>query len=304
MAPGRCSSWLNSNCTGGDSAIEPYLVTHHQLLAHAAAVNVYKTKYQACQNGLIGITLVSNWFVPLSDSKLDQKAFERAIDFMYGWFMDPLTTGDYPKSMRSLVRTRLPKFTKEQAKLVNGSFDFIGLNYYTASYVYDAPRQSNVKASYVTDSLAGFSFVRDGKSIGLNVASDWLYVYPRGIRDILIYTKEKYNNPLIYITENGINEYDDPSLSLEESLLDTYRIDYYFRHLCYLQNAIKGAGVNVKGYFAWSLLDNFEWHMGYTMRFGMTFIDYQNGLKRSQKLSALWFKDFLKTETKLYKASI
>ncbi|KAJ1399892.1 Glycoside hydrolase family 1, partial [Sesbania bispinosa] len=257
----------------------------------------------APQNGLIGITLVSNWFVPLSDSKLDQKAFERAIDFMYGWFMDPLTTGDYPKSMRSLVRTRLPKFTKKQARLVNGSFDFIGLNYYTASYVYDAPHQSNVKASYVTDSLAGFSFVRDGKPIGLNVASDWLYVYPRGIRDILIYTKEKYNNPLIYITENGINEYDDPSLSLEESLLDTYRIDYYFRHLYYLQYAIK-AGVNVKGYFAWSLLDNFEWHMGYTMRFGMTFIDYQNGLKRSQKLSALWFKDFLKTETKLYKASI
>ncbi|XP_061342185.1 isoflavonoid 7-O-beta-apiosyl-glucoside beta-glycosidase-like [Gastrolobium bilobum] len=112
--------------------------------------------------------------------------------------------------------------------------------------------------------------------------------------DVIInYTKEKYKNPLIYITENGINEYDDPSLSLEESLLDTYRIDYHYRHLFYLQSAIKD-GANVKGYFAWSLLDNFEWHSGYTVRFGMYFIDYKNGLKRYPKLSALWFKDFLK----------
>jgi beta-glucosidase len=85
MAPGRCSSWLNPNCTGGDSGTEPYIVAHNQLLAHATVVNVYKTKYQASQNGLIGITLVINWFVPLSDNKLNQKAAERAVDFMFGW---------------------------------------------------------------------------------------------------------------------------------------------------------------------------------------------------------------------------
>ncbi|KAK7257865.1 hypothetical protein RIF29_32155 [Crotalaria pallida] len=299
MAPGRCSAWLNRSCVGGDSAIEPYLVTHHQLLAHAAAVNVYKTKFQGSQKGLIGITLLVTWAVPISDSKLDQKAAERAIDFMYGWFMDPLTRGDYPQSMRSLVRTRLPKFTKAQAKQLIGSYDFIGLNYYSAGYVTDAPLQSNARPTYQTDSLADMSFMRDGKSIGLNVASNWLYVYPRGFRDLLLYTKEKYNNPLIYITENGINEYDDPELSLEESLLDTYRVDYHYRHLYYLQFAIE-AGVNVRGYFAWSLLDNFEWHSGYTVRFGMNFIDYKNDLKRYQKISALWFKDFLKPEPRLY----
>ncbi|PNX97737.1 beta-glucosidase 24-like protein, partial [Trifolium pratense] len=232
MAPGRCSSWFNPNCTGGDSGTEPYLVSHYQLLAHAAAVNVYKTKYQVSQNGLIGITLIINWFVPLSNNKLNQKAAERAIEFMFGWFMDPLTNGDYPKTMRALVGT---------------------------SYASDAPQLRNANSSYLTDSLSLPSYVRDGKSIGINVASDWLYVYPRGIRDFLIYAKEKYNNPLIYITENGINEYDDPSLSVEESLLDTYRVDYHYRHLFYLREAIK-AGVNVKGYFAWSLLDNFEWH--------------------------------------------
>ncbi|KAL5130108.1 Beta-glucosidase 24 [Glycine soja] len=246
MAPGRCSAWMNLNCTGGDSSTEPYLVTHHQLLAHAAVVRVYKTKYQAFQKGVIGITLVANWFLPLRDTKSDQKATERAIDFM---FMDPLTSGDYPKSMRSLVRTRLPKFTTEQSKLLIGSFDFIGLNYYSTTYASDSPQLSNARPSYLTDSL---------------IASDWLYVYPRGIRDLLLYTKEKYNNPLIYITENGINEYNEPTLSLEESLMDTFRIDYHYRHLFYLQSAIKN-GANVKGYHVWSLFDNFEWSSGYTV---------------------------------------
>ncbi|MQK21913.1 glycosyl hydrolase family protein, partial [Escherichia coli] len=138
----------------------------------------------------------------------------RAIDFMYGWFMDPLTKGDYPQSMRSLVRTRLPKFTKAQARQLIGSYDFIGLNYYSSGYASDAPQLSNARPSYQTDSLAAISFVRNGKPIGLNVASDWLYVYPKGIQNLLLYTKEKYNNPLIFITENGINEYDDPKLSL------------------------------------------------------------------------------------------
>ncbi|WVZ04046.1 hypothetical protein V8G54_024852 [Vigna mungo] len=153
MAPGRCSSWVNPNCVGGDSGTEPYIVSHYQLLAHAAAVRVYKTKYQASQKGLIGITLVCNWFIPFSDTKSDQKAAERSVEFMYGWFMDPLTTGEYPKSMRALVKSRLPKFTAEQARLLIGSFDFIGINYYSSIYASDAPHLSNAPPYYVTDSL-------------------------------------------------------------------------------------------------------------------------------------------------------
>ncbi|KAK7262564.1 hypothetical protein RJT34_30138 [Clitoria ternatea] len=299
MAPGRCSAWINPNCTGGDSGTEPYLVAHHQLLAHAAAVRAYKTKYQGSQKGVIGITLVANWFIPFSDTKSDQKATERAIDFMFGWFMDPLSSGDYPKSMRSIVRTRLPKFTVEQSKLLIGSFDFIGLNYYSSTYASDAPHLSNARPSYLTDSLVDPAFERDGKPIGIKIASEWLYVYPRGIRDLLLYTKEKYNNPVIFITENGVNEFNNPTLSVEESLMDTFRIDYHYRHLFYLRSAIRN-GVNVKGYYIWSLLDNFEWSSGYTTRFGMTFVDFKNGLKRYQKLSAIWFKKFLKKETRLY----
>ncbi|PNX97726.1 beta-glucosidase 24-like protein, partial [Trifolium pratense] len=154
FAPGRCSPWQNLNCTGGDSATEPYIVAHNQLLAHALAVNVYKTKYQASQKGKIGITLVSHWVMPLNNTELDHQAAQRAIDFIYGWFMDPLTLGDYPSSMRSLVGNRLPKFSTYQAKLVKGSFDFIGLNYYTSTYATNAPELSEAKPSYTTDSLA------------------------------------------------------------------------------------------------------------------------------------------------------
>ncbi|KAL6187982.1 hypothetical protein ACLB2K_039377 [Fragaria x ananassa] len=293
FAPCRCSDWQNLNCTGGDSGTEPYLVTHYQLLAHAAAVKSYKEKYQADQKGVIGITIISHWFVPFSDAKHHKKAALRALDFMFGWYMDPLTNGDYPHSMRSLVGDRLPEFTKEQSEMLKGSFDFLGLNYYTANYATYAPQLKNTaNRSYITDAVAVLSTERNGIPIGQEAASDWLYVYPEGIRELLLYTKEKYNNPLIYITENGRDEHNDPKLSLEEALADTHRIDFYYKHLHYLHEAIK-EGVNVKGYFAWSLFDNFEWNMGYSVRFGINYVDYNDGLKRYPKLSAHWFKNFL-----------
>ncbi|KAK9999879.1 hypothetical protein SO802_019482 [Lithocarpus litseifolius] len=292
LAPGRCSAWQNLNCTGGNSATEPYLVTHHQLLAHAATVKVYKEKYQAVQKGVIGIGLVSQWMEPFSNAKHHRDAALRALDFEFGWFMDPLTNGDYPHSMRSLVGNRLPKFTREQSKLLIGSFDFIGLNYYTANYAANAPHLNAGNASYLTDSLVNLTTERNGIPIGPQAASDWLYVYPKGIQDILLYTKRKYHNPQIYITENGIDEFNNATLSLEEALVDNQRIDYYYSHLLYLHSAIKH-GVNVKGYFAWTLLDDFEWNSGYTIRFGINFVDYKDGFKRYPKLSARWFKNFL-----------
>ncbi|MED6147322.1 Beta-glucosidase 12 [Stylosanthes scabra] len=298
-APGRCSAWQNLSCTGGDSGTEPYIVTHHLLLAHAAAVNIYKTKYQASQKGLIGISLFCFWMVPLKKTELDHLAAQRALDFMLGWFMEPITKGDYPSSMRYLVGNRLPKFTSYQAGLLRGSFDFIGLNYYASYYAADAPELSKAKPNYLTDSLVTLTNECDGIPIGPKGASDWLYVYPKGIRDLLVYCKSNYNNPLIYITENGIDELNDPTLALEEALADKTRIDYYFSHLKYIQSAIK-EGVNVKGYFAWSLIDNFEWDLGYTVRFGVYFADYENGLKRHSKQSAIWFKNLLQRNVPVY----
>ncbi|OIW05718.1 hypothetical protein TanjilG_23504 [Lupinus angustifolius] len=293
FAPGRCSDWLKLNCTGGDSGTEPYIVSHNQLLAHAAAVNIYRTKYQAIDKGTIGITLNTNWFIPLSEiSPHDIKAARRTLDFQYGWYMEPLTKGEYPENMRALVGNRLPSFTSEQARLVNGSFDFIGLNYYSSAYSFPAP-PTNGEPSYQTDFLANSTFERNGRPLGLRAASFWLYFYPKGLRDLLIYTKNKYNNPLIYITENGMSEFNDPTLSLDEALVDTYRIDYHYRHLFYLRYVIEEHGVNVKGYYPWSFLDNLEWSSGFTVRFGLVFVDFKKGLERHAKTSALWYKDFL-----------
>ncbi|KHN22876.1 Cyanogenic beta-glucosidase [Glycine soja] len=107
FAPGRCSDWLKLNCTGSDSRIEPYLTLHYQLLAHAATAKLYKTKYQPSQKGLIGITLNFGWYVLVSKEKSDRDAARRGLDFMFGWYMDPLTKGEYPKTMRSMLGNRL-----------------------------------------------------------------------------------------------------------------------------------------------------------------------------------------------------
>ncbi|KAL5976895.1 hypothetical protein ACLOJK_021231 [Asimina triloba] len=259
-APGRCSSRDDQHhqgpfCTQGDSATEPYNVTHNLLLAHAAVVQLYKNKFQ------------------------DYYATKRALDFM---FMDPLTAGEYPQSMRDKVGERLPRFTPQESALLKGSFDFIGLNYYTAQYAKHVEQlDPATQPSYNTDSHANLT------------GSTWLNVYPRGLLELLVYTSFRYNNPVIYITENGVGEDDDADLPLVKALNDKMRVDFYRDHLSALLDAIR-SGVDVRGYFAWSLMDNFEWIYGYTTRFGLTFVDYKNDLKRHPKLSALWFKKFLK----------
>ncbi|KAK7243528.1 hypothetical protein RIF29_38327 [Crotalaria pallida] len=287
LPPARCSKWVNSNCSAGDSSTEPYIVSHHQILAHAAAVRVYREKYQIYQKGQIGITLNAPWVVPLSKSKADKDAASRALVFSFDWFMEPLYSGTYPAVMVKTVGKRLPKFSRKQYLMVKGSFDFIGLNYYTANYAADIPcHGKNLTA--VTDSCTRSTTERNGVPIGPKAASFWLYIYPQGIQDILEYTKKKFNNPIIYITENGLDEVNDGTKSLDDKL----RIYYIGQHLLYLQRAIRN-GVKVKGYFAWSFLDNYEWNSGYTVRFGIVYVDFKNGLKRYHKRSALWLKTFL-----------
>ncbi|CAO2832914.1 unnamed protein product [Amaranthus hypochondriacus] len=293
--PGRCSKWLNLNCTGGDSGTEPYIVAHNILLAHAAAVKLYKQTYQASQKGKIGIVLAANWNVPLSNSIQDRNATQRALDFTIGWFMEPLTSGKYPSIMRSIVKDRLPKFTRTESIMIKGSYDFVGLNYYSASYAADSNASSlnASRFSYLSDWHATFTNERNGILIGPKGVAEGINIYPKGIRDLLLYIKKKYNPQLIYITENGIGELNNSSLSLKEALVDTIRIDFHYKHLYFLREAIRN-GVNVGGYFAWSLLDNFEWGAGYTIRYGLNFVDFHNGTKRYPKSSALWFKHFLR----------
>ncbi|EXC42160.1 Beta-glucosidase 17 [Morus notabilis] len=153
MAPGRCSSYAG-NCTAGNSATEPYIAAHHMLLAHATAVKLYREKYQPYQKGKIGISIISAWFVPKSQTAAGHRAAYRGLDFLFGWIAHPITYGDYPITIRSTVGKRLPKFTKAQSKLLKGSFDFLGLNYYTTFYVEHAPLSNGVNQSYDADRQA------------------------------------------------------------------------------------------------------------------------------------------------------
>ncbi|KAJ9158707.1 hypothetical protein P3X46_024267 [Hevea brasiliensis] len=295
FAPGRCSSWVNRKCRAGNSATEPYIVAHHLLLAHAAAVNIYKKKYKQIQGGQIGITLFTFWFEPLSNRQVDIEASETALDFMFGLWMDPLTYGQYPRRVQNLVGDRLLAFTDKEIKLLKKSYDFIGLQYYTSYYakpnVYIDPNF----VRYKTDSHVNITpYDYNGHLIGEKAYSPWFYIFPKGIRRLLKYTKDTYDNPVIYITENGVDNNNDETQPIGEALKDQFRINYYRNHTWNVFESIDKDKVNVKGYFAWSYMDNFEWNIGYTSRFGLYYVDYKDNLKRSAKDSAIWFCKFIK----------
>nr|AAV31354.1 putative beta-glucosidase [Oryza sativa Japonica Group]BAH00265.1 unnamed protein product [Oryza sativa Japonica Group] len=144
LPPNHCSYPFGNNCTGGNSTVEPYLFIHHNLLAHASAVRLYREKYQVAQKGIIGINMYSLWFYPLTDSAEDIGATERAKQFMYGWILHPLVFGDYPETIKKVVGSRLPFFSNHESELVTNAFDFIGLNHYSS--VYTSNNNNVVKA--------------------------------------------------------------------------------------------------------------------------------------------------------------
>ncbi|XP_052193359.1 beta-glucosidase 12-like [Diospyros lotus] len=290
MPPARCSAWMNNGCPGGDSATEPYTAGHNVLLAHAKAVRLYQKKYQAAQKGEIGIALNVPWMYPDTNTIQDKRAAMRALDFMYGWFIHPVVYGDYPRTMRTLVRDRLPKFTAAETLLVKGSYNFIGLNYYTSYYVVHVPFSNKpAHLSFSSDSYTTMSSENtNGSAAGFPVGTS--YSAPEGFEKILVYTKDHYKNPELYITENGMAFYNNRTVA--ESIKDPERITFYKAHLRAIEAAIR-QGVDLKGFMAWSWLDTFEWNSGYTVGYGLNYVDFKNGLKRYLKESALWYKRFL-----------
>ncbi|KAJ4903220.1 Beta-glucosidase 15 [Raphanus sativus] len=288
LAPGRCSKFTNPNCTGGDGATEPYIVGHNLILAHGAAVKVYREKYKGSQKGQVGIALNVGWYLPYTESAEDRLAVARVMAFTIDYFLEPIVTGKYPVDMVNNVKGgRLPTFTAEQSKMLKGAYDFIGINYYSSAYAKDVPC-STENVTLFSDPCANVTGEREGVPIGPKAASNWILVYPKGIRDLLLYAKYKFKDPVMYITENGRDEFNTGKIFLN----DGDRIDFYARHLEMVQDAIS-IGANVKGFFAWSLLDNFEWVNGYTVRFGLVYVDFKDGCKRYPKKSADWFKKFL-----------
>ncbi|CAL9173946.1 unnamed protein product [Musa hybrid cultivar] len=285
-APGRCT-----NCKfGGNSATEPYIVTHNLILSHAAAVKRYREKYQVDQKGKIGILLDFVWYEPYTHSANDEAAAQRARDFHLGWFLHPLTYGYYPKSIREIVKDRLPKFTADQVKMVKGSYDYVGINQYTSYYMKDNGVTNPKPVSYQDDWHVEFKFDRDGVPIGPQAYSGWLYIVPWGMYKAVTYVKVNYGDPVIILAENGMDQ--PGNVTLPEGLRDTKRINFYKSYITELKRAMDD-GATVIGYFAWSLLDNFEWRLGYTSRFGLVYVDFKTNM-RYPKESAYWFKNMLK----------
>ncbi|XP_047323231.1 beta-glucosidase 40-like [Impatiens glandulifera] len=294
-APGRCSIFLHLLCKSGNSSTEPYIVAHNMINAHAIAAKIYRRRYKVAQKGSIGVAFNVIWFEPLTNSTSDIEAAQRAQDFQLGWFLDPMMFGDYPESMISRVGSRLPRFTKKQSRLVKGSLDYVGINHYTTFYAHNIKSKTinYLLKDVVADSGALTLPFKGFKPIGERANSIWLYLVPKGMRSLMNYIKEKYDNPPVVITENGMDDGNSMFISIKNALNDQKRIRYHEGYLSNLLASIKEDGCNVKGYFVWSLLDNWEWAAGYTSRFGLYFVDYKNKLKRYPKNSVKWFSQFL-----------
>ncbi|XP_065877280.1 beta-glucosidase 46-like isoform X2 [Euphorbia lathyris] len=300
--PSRCSSYFG-NCTEGNSENEPFVAAHNIILSHATAVQIYRTKYEKDQGGSIGIVVHFHWFEPISNSTADKLASERAQAFFSNWFLDPIIFGKYPREMVEILGSTLPEFSNnDQEKLKNG-LDFIGINHYTSFYVQDC-MYSSCKIGRGSSETEGFcrqTQQRNGVPIGQPTDSDILYVYPDGMEKMVTYVKDRYKNVPMIITENGYDEANNPKLSIEEVVDDVRRVEYISGYLDALTTAMR-KGADVRGYFVWSLLDNFEWTGGYTHRFGLHYVDFAT-LERIPKSSATWFKEFVATH-KLSKSNI
>uniref|UniRef100_H2YY91 beta-glucosidase n=1 Tax=Ciona savignyi TaxID=51511 RepID=H2YY91_CIOSA len=270
-----------------------YYAAHSIIKSHAQAYHIYNNTYRESQKGQIGITLNSNWADPMTRTDLEHvEASQRNLAFATGWFADPIFgTGDYPDIMRynvqniseffNITHDRLPKFTEAEKLLNKGTSDFFGLNHYTSHLVVPCSYYQNLDGpTYDSDQVWLISLM----GISNNLTSTWLYQVPWGIRKLLIWIKRTYGDPVIYITENGISEH------FSDGLDDDIRVNYYKNYINEVLKAIKEDDVNVKGYTAWSLMDNFEWAEGYSERFGLHWVNFTDPERtRIPKKSASYY---------------
>lgn len=273
---------------GRASQSEPYLVAHNLIRAHAKIVEVYRRKFQASQKGVIGITNNCDWREPKTDSAADRAAAQRGLEFFLGWFADPIYHGDYPAVMKERVGARLPEFTEADRELVRGSSDFFGLNFYGGMLAAEPPAGQAVKTTTPT----GNGGMAADQQIELSDDPAWektnlnWNVVPQFCRKMLNWVNARYGHPPVYITENGVTLPGEDDVAV--AVNDTRRVEFLNRYMSAAHAAITEDGVDLRGYFVWSLLDNFEWALGYSQRFGLHHVDYATG-RRTPKLSAKWY---------------
>lgn len=223
-------------------------------MAHGAAVQLYRDKFKAKQQGQIGITLNGDWTEPWdSDDPADISAAERKLEFSIAWFADPIYKGDYPTSMREQLGDRLPSFTKEERDVVQGSNDFYGMNHYTADFIKHL--SSDAKSDDFSGNVEMLKYNKLGVSIGPETQSAWLRPHAAGFRKLLKWISDRYGKPVIYVTENGTSIKNESQLPIEQALHDEFRSQYFRDYIDALVQAYEKDGVDVRGYMAWSLME-------------------------------------------------
>ena len=268
------SYWEGVHAPGGKVFKDALLANHHVLLSHGQAIPLIRAN---CADAQVGITLSLHPISAASDSEADREALKRHDGLRNRWFLDPLHGRGYPADMLKLFGNQAPNVLPGDMEAIAAPTDFLGVNYYFPEIVADAPGVEPIQTRLVE---------RHGVE---RTAFGW-EVSPEGMVDLLTRIQRDYAPKVpIYLTENG-STYDDVLLA-DGTVQDEERRSYLIRHLDALKTAM-AHGVEVRGYFAWSLLDNFEWAAGYTRRFGLAYVDYPTQA-RILKASGHWYRGFL-----------
>jgi beta-glucosidase len=258
-------------------------VAHHQLLAHGLAVQALR----AAGASNLGIANHHLPVWPASDAEADVGAAAAYDALVNGLFADPILRGRYPTEEFAAA---MPGPVAEDLKIISTPLDWYGINYYNPSQV-GAPSAAPPATVDGTELPPGLPF--DFPPItGYPFTGFGWPVVPDGLREILVSFRDRYGEalPPLYITENGCAYDDGPDAS--GRVPDTRRIEYLDGHIRAVRAAMD-AGVDVRGYFVWSIMDNFEWSLGYSQRFGLVHIDYAT-LKRTPKDSYYWYQGLIK----------
>jgi beta-glucosidase len=230
-----------------------FQASHHVNLAHGEAVRALRAAVPGC---LIGITQVSLPVYPASDSDADRVAAQRFDGFVNRWFWEPSLLGRYPADVLERLGPIAPTMSAGDLDRLAPPIDFFGHNSYSRAVVRDDSESPLLGATQVD-------------THNPKTEMGW-EIYPDHLYDALTRITRDYGAPVIYITENGAAFRDQVA---NDAVADPQRTDYLYTHLAACHRAI-AAGVKLRGYFCWSLLDNFEWAYGYSKRFGLIYVDY------------------------------
>ncbi|KAJ4256803.1 hypothetical protein NW762_008899 [Fusarium torreyae] len=284
LAPGHSTE------NGNDSRTEPWRVGHTIIVSHAATVEIYHDEFRPSQGGEISIVLNGDYYEPYdAASEQDKNAAQRRMEFYIGWFADPVYLGtDYPASMRTRLGDRLPQFAADERTLLQRTArmnTFYGMNHYTSQYARERGMEAPDEAD-VTGNVDESPYNSEGVEIGPLSGISWLRVTEDQFRKLLNWIWKRYERQ-IFVTENGCPCPGESDMTVDEAVNDQFRVRYFGLYLDAISRAVYEDGVKVSGYYAWSLMDNYEWSLGYGVRFGITHVDYET-LVRTPKSSALY----------------